>query len=559
MTALRRRLLLVALALLPLCSTVASAQTRAWLDRDRIGPGETVTLNIETTERGDPDYAPLQRDFVASGHTSRKSFDIANGRVTTRSLYAVALRPRRDGALTVPALRVGPATTRPLALTVDAGLGAVPARSGDDVFIESEADDDDPYVQQSVGWVVRLYSRAPLVSGQLDQPAPDGASLQRIGDDAQYSRDLGGRRYYVIERRFQLVPERSGMLTMPGATFAGRGAGGFFDELFGDRGGALSATARPRFLQVRGIPANAPQPWLPLRGLTLRYLATPSSLQAGAAATLTIEAVADGAHAAQLPPLQLPPIDGVQVFAEPAQSDDSARGGRPRTRVVRSFALVPTRAGEVRLGGVRLPWWDVGRGAARTAELPPLTWNAAAAPSSAAGDAPVARAGGADARPLSARVASTTGGAARGWILAALLFAALWLFTLVWALQQRTRTAIADARGPQQAASPAPAPLSRVTVADLRRLLDRGDLSDVAATLPRLASPPLPDLDAVIAALDDAGQREAVAALQRAQWGDGDGVDARTRLRRAFASGIRWRQPPPSAATSVLPPLYPPG
>ena len=136
MTALRRRLLLVALALLPLCSTVASAQTRAWLDRDRIGPGETVTLNIETTERGDPDYAPLQRDFVASGHTSRKSFELANGRATTRSLYAVALRPRRDGALTVPALRIGTATTRPLALTVDAGLGAVPARSGDDVAFD---------------------------------------------------------------------------------------------------------------------------------------------------------------------------------------------------------------------------------------------------------------------------------------------------------------------------------------------------------------------------------------------------------------------------------------
>ena len=50
-----------------------------------IAPGETVTLNIETTDRGVPDYAPLQRDFSASGHTSRKSFQLANGRATERT------------------------------------------------------------------------------------------------------------------------------------------------------------------------------------------------------------------------------------------------------------------------------------------------------------------------------------------------------------------------------------------------------------------------------------------------------------------------------------------
>ena len=550
----RSMLRLAAVALLILCSGVAFAQPRAWLDRDRIGPGETVTLNIETTDRGVPDYAPLQRDFSASGHTSRKSFDIANGRVTTRSLYAVALRPRRDGVLTVPALRVGAGMTSALTLTVDASLGAAPARSGDDVFIESEADDDDPYVQQSVGWVVRLYSRAPLVSGHLDQPAPDGASLQRVGDDAQYSRDLGGRRYYVIERRFQLVPERSGTLTMPGATFSGRGAGGFFDDLFGDRGGALAATARPRFLQVRGIPANAAQPWLPLRGLSLRYVATPSSLQAGAAATLTIEAVADGAQAAQLPPLQLPPIDGVQVFADPPQSDDSTRGGRPRTRVTRSFALVPTRAGEVELTGLRMGWWDVARGAARTAELPPMRWTVAAGTLDADAGSPAV--GQAPAGGLAGRVASATTGASRGWVLAALLFAALWLFTLVWALQHRSRPApAADGTAPPPAADGR----VRMSAADLRRLLERGDLSDIAAALPRLAEPPLPDLDAVIAALDDNAQRDAVGALQRARWGDGDGTAARAQLRRAFASGIRWRAAVPTAKASPLPPLYPPG
>ena len=58
------------------------------------------------------------------------------------------------------------------------------------------------------------------------------------------------------------------------------------------------------------VPANAPQPWLPLRELSLQYLSTPQAARAGAAATVTVEARADGASATQLPELQLPPVDG---------------------------------------------------------------------------------------------------------------------------------------------------------------------------------------------------------------------------------------------------------
>ncbi|MEG3193412.1 BatD family protein, partial [Lysobacter sp. D1-1-M9] len=359
----------------------ASAQPRAWLDRDRIALGETVTLNVETTSAlsGAPDYTPLRGDFRITGNTSRRQLELSNGRRVERTLHAVALRPLRQGVLTIPALDVGGERTQPLSLVVAPAATRTPARAGDAVFIESEADDADPYVQQAVGWVVRLYSAVPLISGQIDQPAPEGASLQRVGNDAQYTRQIGGRRYNVVERRYQLIPERSGTLTIPGASFEGRGAAGMFDDFFGGRGDALQAQAPPRFLQVRPVPAGAAQPWLPLHDLQLRYQSTPQDLRVGAAATLTIEVTADGATAAQMPELQLPAIDGVQVFAEPVQADESFVNGRPRVKLTRRFSLVPGHAGEVELGGMRLPWWDVRAGSARTAALPPLSWNVAAA------------------------------------------------------------------------------------------------------------------------------------------------------------------------------------
>src|SRR5690606_12967135 len=112
------------------------------------------------------------------------------------------------------------------------------------------------------------------------------ATLQQVGDDAQYNREIDGRRYNVIERRYLLIPERSGSLTVPGASFEGRGAAGFFEDFLGRGGGALHAQAPPRVLEVQPIPDVAPQPWLPLHNMKLRYLATPQQLHAGMAATV---------------------------------------------------------------------------------------------------------------------------------------------------------------------------------------------------------------------------------------------------------------------------------
>lgn len=544
-------------ALLSMMSLNVSAQVRAWLDRDRIAAGETVTLNIEVNGSGSPDYSPLQREFSVSGHTSRRQFEIVNGRSSSRTLFAVALKPRREGVLTVPALPVGSAKTQPLSLVVTPGQARVPSRAGDDVFIESEADDSDPYVQQSAGWVVRLYSAVPLVSGQLDQPAPQGASLQQIGDDVQYDRHLQGRRYQVVERRFLLIPESSGSLTIPGATFQGRGVAGYFDDFLGAGRSALQAQAAPRFLQVRPIPANAPQPWLPLHSLKVRYQSTPQALREGSAATLTIEVDADGATAAQMPELQLPPIDGVQVFAEPVQADERFVQGRPRVKLTRSFSLVPTRAGQVRLPGMRLGWWDVEAGAARTGALPPLTWQVAAGAGTGAAVAAMpdtaqveTAAPGARARPVP--------GTQRAWALAALAFASLWLLTLMWALQRRPQAAGALSPSSGSAStSDKTSAAARSATSRFRRALDTGDFAEVADALCALARPPARDLDDVRQRLDDAGQRDALDAMQRARWGGGDGVAARSQLRSAFKRGPSWRRPIDSGPER-LPPLYPP-
>ena len=525
----------------------AQAATRAWLDRDRIEVGETTTLNIETDQAAArmPDFDALLPDFVLSGHSSNRGMERVNGQLRDRVLFAVALKPRREGLVTVPALRVGNESTSPLQLTVSPASTA-PARAGEPAFIEGEADSQEPYVQQSIGYTLRLYYATPLVSGQLDQPQPEGAAMQRVGSDVQYTREVSGRRYTVVERRFLVIPERSGTLTIPGARFEGTGVGGFFDDMFGSGRRALRADGAPRILQVRPVPDGAPQPWLPLHALELRYLATPQSVRAGDAAIIDVELVADGAAASQLPDLSLSAIEGAQVLPEPAQVDESFEHGRLRTRITRRFALVPVAEGRLQVPGPRMQWWDVRAGVARTASLPALALEVGA------GDPAAAEVG--EVAHVAPAAGMATVRDAGPWPWLALGFALLWVATLAWALRRRPSGA-----GTPEVHAPADRSRQPTRPRELQHALQAGDPGEVEQALRALATPPASSLDALAASLRDPAQRQALRQLQLARWAGGDMTAARAALRAAFAKGPAWRDAggETEPGTELLPPLYP--
>ena len=86
----------------------AQAETRAWLDRDRIAFGETATLNIETDQASaqSPDFDALLPDFVVSNRSSSRSFELDNGQRKTRTSAAAGGKIDTDIVLFL-ALEVG--------------------------------------------------------------------------------------------------------------------------------------------------------------------------------------------------------------------------------------------------------------------------------------------------------------------------------------------------------------------------------------------------------------------------------------------------------------------
>ncbi|WBX92114.1 BatD family protein [Pseudoxanthomonas mexicana] len=551
-------ILLVVLLIWPVSLLAA---TRAWLEQPQVTLGQAVTLNVETDAvSATPDLTPLMRDFEVEGQSDSRSVRMVNGRMSASTTFSLTLRPRRAGTLAIPTLQVGNERTAPLTLEVSARATARAASNGL-VFVETEVDDPNPYVQQSVGVTVRLYYATPLVSGQLDLDPPDGALLQRVGEIVQSSREIDGRRYSTAERRFLLVPERSGALILPGARFEGRGAGGWMDDLLGGNSRQVTITGAPRTLQVRPQPAGAPQPWLPVRDLRMRYTAVPQQLRTGEAGTLTIETTVVGATQAQLPELPMPSIPGAQVFAEPPQFDERFVGGTPQVTLTHRYSVVPSQAGTLVVPGTAMAWWDVRAGAARRATLPDLTLPVVVGTGSSSSVPVAGAARGAAMLPAGPDDDILLEGERRVpshlWPWLAAGFAVLWLITLLWALTRRAGTSSGPrTRAHAQAGVPVIAPATH-TAADLKRALDAGELDDIEDVLRGMARPAAVDLDDLHRRLATAAQRGAVELLRRARWAGGDAAQARAALREAFRGGPRWQTADTGDAEEPLPPLYP--
>ncbi len=533
---------LVLFAALPALASAASP--RAWLDRDSIRLGETVTLNIEVEGMtGDePDFTLLDADFQRIGVSSRTQMSLVNGQRTVSTLWAVALEPREAGVFTLPAIPVGTSASNSLRLTV---MPAATATAGQDVFLEVEAMPGDPYVQQQVRYRIKLHYAVTLLDGQLDEPSPAGAEMRRLGNDLSYQTQIGALRYNVVERRFALIPEASGELLIPAVRFRGRamGSSGRFGPGLSS-GRQVSASSEPIRLQVKPNPPGSAQPWLPASQLELAALGDtwPESVMLGEPLSLELRIAARGVDGARLPELALPQIDGVDVYPDQPVMRSGEDGEWVQGERRQRFALVPQRAGDVVLPEITLAWWNTETDRAETATIPARRIRVLPAADSVAGGEAEPAASGV---PQPAPVAS-----AWPWQMLSAALLVAWLVTLALWWRQRHAGQVAPA-----AQRPCPSGAS-LRGAILRR--SPQDFESALISLARHAGEPAGTVGDVANRLDDLVQRAALQQYLQSRWRAGE-VDW-SDLGKAFARLPVFSRRVDNAAEHghVLPPLYPP-
>jgi hypothetical protein len=536
---------------------------RAWLDRDSMRLGETVTLNIEIDGVGaaSPDFSVLAKDFNVLNTQSGQQVNISNGARSAKTLWAVGLEPKHEGTITIPALTVGTAQTAPIRLTVAPAPSAA-QQAGGDIFLEASAEPLDPYVQQQVRYTVKLYYAFDLTDGNLAEPKADGLTAQRLGQDKSYVASVGSRRYHVLERHYALTPERSGPIDIPALAFRGTVLDAADPAAFFGRGRSVSARSDAVHLDVRAKPASwTDGAWLPAASLLLKDEGEPpAEVHVGEPVTRTIRLQAQGLGYEQLPELELAAPAGAEIYPDKADTRTRDDGEWLYGERVRKFAFVPNRAGTLTVPGLSVRWWDTEHDRAEEATLPPRTITVLPAVGAASTPAPATPAGTiAPPRPAPAAPTIDADLHAGLWkILAATAFL-LWLATLfAWWVSRRFARAPAPVRGTPGASASAPA----APRADFLRACALGDLAGAERALVAWARSERGDvhnLGQLAAGLADPAQGDVLAELQRTRYASGAAAEGlAARLQRAFRGGLRWRVDAAAPhREEALPALYP--
>ena len=560
---------LCAFGALWICTTAHAANVRAWLDRNQMQLGETVTLNVQV--EGDarvqePDFSALAGDFGMTGTQSSTSVNIVNGKTSSSVLWAVGLSPKHAGTFTIPALSVAGQQTQPLTLVVSPP-SANATQPGGDVFVEAHAEPPSPYVQQQVLLTVKLYFAVNLTDGNLDDPKAQGAVVRKLGQDSRYGAQIGNRSYNVVERHYALTPENNGTLTVPPVVFRGHAMDANGGGFFFNQGRAIGAQSPAITLNVRPRPAaSGSDMWLPARSmsLTANGIDAATKAQVGEPLTLTLRLEAQGLGFEQLPKLELPKMAGADIYPDKPVTQDKDDGQWLYGVRERKFAIVPNRPGPLTLPPISVGWWDTAHDRAETAQLPSLTLDVQPA---AAGTTPAPPAVSQNA-PV-AKVAETSGSigvpAPVGadttelhlWRSLAFIALALWAATLIawiaWMLAQRRKQPSASAR-----TAPDTTPARRA-FADACK---REDLPAAARALlawARQTRPELRNLGELRQAVSDSVQAAAIASLERARFGANSGGEvSAAELARRFAQGPALATTPGSVVPATsLPELYP--
>lgn len=434
-----RNLVLIVCACLATMSG-ASAAVRAEVDRPSVDLNESFMLEIivDTNTDDEPDLTVLEAGFYVGQVSQLSNTSIYNGDIRRSRTWTIALMPKSTGEQEIPAITVGTEQSAPVKIIVNEPSNSPPGEA--DVFVASEIDQTEAYVQAQILYRIKVYRAVATRQPALREPTISGAEVlvELAGDEKSYEAVLNGKPYNVVERVIAIYPQESGEISISPARFEARV---LRDGRITGRKVFESDAHTVNVLPIPAPPDDYPDAtWLPARDVTLgeEWSREPDRINAGEPVTRHVTISALGQIETQIPAVEPPSIDGLNVYAD--KPELSRRIEAEGIRGIRKdqYAIIGVNGGAIELPVLEIPWWDIEASAWRVAKLPARTINVKALDEPSINEPVVDL-------PQEADVAETEAIAlvpAGFWQRVSQLLAAVWLLTLFawwWSSRDRKR------------------------------------------------------------------------------------------------------------------------
>lgn len=383
----------------------ASAAVNASLDQNHITQGEAIRLTLEYDGQTDtePDISQLNQDFQIVGQNKNTSIQIINNKMSSQTQLSLVLRPKRAGQLQIPAITWNKQSTPAFNITVDTASQSRQTGNASvngvqrDIFITSNLDQKQIYVQAAAVLTVKLYFDKPIYEANLEFQANNDVLIQQLGKDQQTSENQRGKNFKVITRKYLLFPQHSGQIHIDGPVLNAQipddssNSDPFSnDQIFGNifgrnpfagmlnatkpiqlTGGTILLNVEPRPVSMHG------ENWLPAKNVSLKeaWLPNQGEIHVGDPVTWHLGLSAEQLTAGQLPDLSkkilLP--EGLRAYPDQPKLNNTEQGNSIIGQREQDIAIIASREGRYQIPAIHLYWWDTMHNAQKEIRLPEHT------------------------------------------------------------------------------------------------------------------------------------------------------------------------------------------
>jgi hypothetical protein len=426
--------MLAATMAIMMSQTLAAAGLTASVSTKTIGLGEAFELSVETqhSDVQGLDLTALKETFNLIGSSQSMRTQIINGQRSAQKSWTLTLTAKSLGELTIPEISAGQYSSNPLSVKVvkAAQLPKAVGASGVsiDVSINEATTNKKFYPFQEIPIKVRIETNQVLKQAELIAPKDADIELTQLGEDNISHIVKNGQRLQVIERDYMLKPQVSGNLSLAPFVLRGkvakqragntnpqrsdayipnhlammrefsRSLGSAFADEFSMMGGAsksFQVRTEPLNIDVSqalnassmngGISGKQANWFLPAKKLEIKseWQENPQQMKVGEAIVRKITLTALGVTPEQLPALTFNKVDGAKIYIDSRQTNKAASKQGSVARSETYISIVPTKAGEIELPAIEVPWMNTQTNQSEIAVLPAFKVNVGAVNSNA--------------------------------------------------------------------------------------------------------------------------------------------------------------------------------
>ncbi|MCC2624559.1 MAG: hypothetical protein K0R14_432 [Burkholderiales bacterium] len=370
------RLLLISLAFINFANAIIPAS----VDRSTPGLGQSFTLTIDASKaNSDPDLSPLNTNFEILGTSTSSQTSIVNGNVSSQKSFIISLSPKNPGKQTIPSITVGNDKTAPIAIEVTKPNAREQAIQKSQIFVDTKILGKPSYIGIPFVYTMKLYFAVNISNVNMADINITGATIKPLEKSTQYSENIQGINYRVLEQKFQITPNQSGNITIPPIKISG-------STMTDDIGNDFFAIPRPRpfsvsskavAVAIKPLPSGVTQDeWFPAKQVMVseNQPNTSNTIKLGQPITRTVTVSAVGVPDTSIPNLNLVTPPNVNAYPDKTVANTSTSGNDLLATKVFKVAYIPTQAGTITFPETIVKWWDMNTGMQKTAALPAKTY-----------------------------------------------------------------------------------------------------------------------------------------------------------------------------------------